>query len=300
MGIEPIEASLFTRLWRFVRKPWTEQRRSILSRLWRWVPGAVVPIRLPFGPWWLGQYEYSTDLILTAGYEQAETAFIQKFLRSGMTFLDVGANRGYYTLLASQKVGHDGRVIAFEPSPRERLFLRINLLLNHCRNVRLEPIALGNECGQAALFVVEGYSTGCNSLRSRKVQFGGYTTSVQALTLDGYVGTHGIARADLLKMDIEGGELEVIKGAVQFLTRRPRPIVLCELIDQLTQLWGYEPSETVEYLQRLGFVWFSLCPQGTLEELSLNKTSFDGNFVALPEEKLSELRKDGWLPDLRP
>lgn len=295
--IDLSQASLATRLWCFPRRPWPEQRRALLHRIFRWAPGAVVPIRLPFGSWWLAKYEYSTDLIVNSGYEELETAFMLRALRRGTTVLDVGANRGYYTLLASQRVGPRGRVIAFEPSARERRFLKANLFLNRCRNVVVESFALGGASGAADLYVVEGYSTGCNCLRSRQAELPGYTTTVSMRTLDEYVKGQGIDHVDLLKMDIEGAELEVIRGASRFLRRRPRPIIVCELIDQLTHLWGYEPGETIAHLSELGFEWFCLSTQGSLRPLCSRQTSFDGNFVAVPQERLRQVQESGWLSD---
>jgi FkbM family methyltransferase len=82
-----------------------------------------------------------------------------------MTVLDVGAHNGFYTLLASKRVGPTGQVIAFEPSPRERQRLLSNLWINGCSNVIVEPVALADEDSVATLFVVSGAETGCNSLR---------------------------------------------------------------------------------------------------------------------------------------
>jgi FkbM family methyltransferase len=78
---------------------------------------------------------------------------------AGMTVLDVGAHNGFYTLLASKKVGPSGRVIAFEPSPRERQRLLSNLWINRCSNVIVEPVALAEEDSVATLFVVSGAET---------------------------------------------------------------------------------------------------------------------------------------------
>jgi len=290
-----MEASIVRRLWRFPRKPWADQRRSILFQTWRVFPGAIVPVRLPFGAWWLAQHEYSTDMILNSGYEKTETDFVQKMLQDGMTVLDVGANRGYYAMLASRRVGPHGRVIGFEPSPRERKFLKANLLLSRCRNVTVEPIALGSKPGQADLYVVDGYSTGCNCLRPRDSEFAGKNVHVAVRTLDEYTRAEGIRGVDLLKIDIEGGELEVIKGAGTLLRQRPRPIILCEMIDQLTHLWGYEAREIVHRLQELAFRWFDLLPAGQLAPLADGKTTFDGNYVAVPEEKLASVSDAGWI-----
>jgi len=80
-----------------------------------------------------------SDAIFTDSFEKAEIHFVENFLKEGMTVLDIGAHHGFYTILASKKVGPSGRVIAFEPSPRERRRLLLHLKLNQCSNVKVEP-----------------------------------------------------------------------------------------------------------------------------------------------------------------
>jgi len=87
--------------------------------------------------------------LMHGSFEDGETRFVQKFLRPGMTVVDVGAHHGLYTLLASKGVGRRGKVIAFEPSMRERRRLLSHLRVNACWNVVLEGCALGDEVGEA-------------------------------------------------------------------------------------------------------------------------------------------------------
>jgi len=289
-------ANLIARLWHFPRKPWIEQRCSILYRIYRWIPGAVVPIRLPFGALWLAQYDYTTQNVLYTGYyEELETKFVGKILGPGMTMLDIGANRGYYTLLASRRVGPCGRVVAFEPSPRERRFLKCNLVLNRCKNVAVEPMALGSRSGEANLYVVARYGSGCNSLRPPDTELPVATAHVSVSSLDDYLRLRRIDRVDFVKMDIEGGELDVLKGATTLTTRGPRPVFLCELLDKRTRPWGYRAQETLTHLEKLGFRWFSLSSEGRLGAMPGRLAEMDGNFVAVPEERAGDLRCEGWL-----
>ena len=88
----------------------------------------------------------------------------KRLLRPGMTVLDIGAHHGYYTLLASRRVGPQGKVLAVEASSRERKRLGLHLRINGCRNVQLESRALGEAEGTGELFLVEGSESGCNSL----------------------------------------------------------------------------------------------------------------------------------------
>jgi hypothetical protein len=109
------------RMWRFLRKPWPEKVRSLryrFKRLWnKAVPFVPLPTRLPWGDWWLAYNDVCGDAIFAGNFEEAERQFMERFLKPNMIVLDIGAHHGFYTLLASHKVGPTGQVIAFEPLP---------------------------------------------------------------------------------------------------------------------------------------------------------------------------------------
>jgi hypothetical protein len=163
------DVSLPARIWRFLRRPRRVQYISLASRARRVFPEMPIPLRLPFGAWWLAQKSALDDDLIHDGFEVVEIAFVERLLRPGMTVLDAGAHHGLYTLLASKRVGKRGRVIAFEPSPRERKRLRRHLWLNRSRNVTVQSCALGDEHREADLFLVEGREDWCNSLRSPQI-----------------------------------------------------------------------------------------------------------------------------------
>src|SRR6185312_8497302 len=86
-------------------------------------------------------------------FETAELRFIQERLRPGDVFVDIGANGGIYTVIAAKKVGASGRVLAFEPGPRNLELLKRNLALNGLTNVTIVPKAVSNTAGAAALAI---------------------------------------------------------------------------------------------------------------------------------------------------
>ncbi len=248
------------------------------------------PVRLPWGGWWIARRDFlDRALRWKQPYEPKEVAFLQNYLRPGMTFLDLGAHHGYYTLLASRRVGPRGRVIAFEPSFRERRRLIFHAFLNWCRNVRVEPFALGSREAQGELYVVLELQTGCNSLRPPVGTGPTRRVSVAQTTLDLYLERTGIPRVDAMKVDVEGGELEAFRGAAGLLARRPRPVILCEVQEIRTAPWGYRSVEIFDLLTAWGFHWFSLSGDGALTPCE-RKEVFDDNLVAVPEERLGEFR----------
>src|SRR5271154_1923841 len=123
------------RAMRFLQKPWAEQKKSLSCGGPTFFPDPPVPPRLPFGAWWLVRRDNAGMPISQGEFEPGEIAFVTRLLKPGMTVLDVGAHHGLYTLLASKRVGPEGKVFAFEPATRERTALLQHSRLNRCKNV---------------------------------------------------------------------------------------------------------------------------------------------------------------------
>lgn len=262
--------------------------RSRFKRLWNiCFPSIPLPIRLPYGGWWLAANDVCGDAVFTGRFEENEWRFLNRFLKKGMVVLDIGAHHGFYTILAAKKVGSSGRVVAFEPSPRELRRLAFHLKVNHIVNVEVEPFALASEDGQRMLFLVDGRDTGCNSLRPPAVSEPTREINVKTKSLDDYLGQHqNIGNIDLVKMDVEGAELEVLKGAARLLRRNPRPVFMVEVQDIRSAPWGYAAGAVYDTLAQSGFHWFSIGTNGVLTARPRTE-QFDANLVAVPEELLA-------------
>jgi FkbM family methyltransferase len=255
---------------------------SLRNRL---MPPFPLLCRLSFGAWWLAWNDViGSHLYFRTSFEEGERKFLLRFLQRRMTVFDIGAHSGLYTLLASERVGIKGQVLAFEPSPRELRRLRWNLFLNRCRNVRVEPIALSSGEGIAELYVCLGRETGCNSLRRPAVSEPVGKVQVSVTTVDRYVERTGINKVDFMKLDVEGAELDVLRGASRLLSDF-KPIILCELADIRTEPWGYRSVEIYEFLTTLGYQWFSITREGRLRACP-KRERFHENLLAVPEERL--------------
>jgi FkbM family methyltransferase len=274
---------------RFLEKPFHEQSRSIYARWRKFFPTIPFPVWLPFGAWFMGRNDYLGSTLTFDGFEPFERAFVQRFLQPGMTVLDIGAHHGYYTLLASKLVGSSGKVFAFEPSPRESKALRLNLTLNRSKNVSPQPLALGKDETQADLFVVSKQQTGFNSLRPPSIPNPTIPLTVHVVRLDDWLRDARIDRVDFIKLDVEGGELAVLQGGADFLGRRPRPVILAELDDARSKAWGHTAQDVAAHLSNLGFQWFTILESGILQKKPLSVNQYDGNLVAVPEERLEQL-----------
>jgi FkbM family methyltransferase len=285
------------RFLRFLSKPWADKVQSLKYRWLRFLP-VPLPVRLRRGIWWLAENDYCGATIALAELDSRESAFVESFLRPGMNILDIGAHHGFYTLLASARTGPTGQVLAFEPSPRERKRLRRHLHLNRCTNVTVQECALGSTEGIADLFVVEDTETGCNSLRPPNVPQSVKAISVKVSTIDRCLELAGIDRVDFVKLDVEGAEIEVLKGAPQLLKRKPRPVMMCEVEDVRTSPWGYPAKLIIEFLAKRDYHWFALSTEAQLTRVPTG-ASFDGNYIAIPDERIDMLNSPSELGGTR-
>ncbi|MDH3733902.1 MAG: FkbM family methyltransferase [Gemmatimonadota bacterium] len=149
-------------------------------------------------------------------FENEKLSAFSAAISEGDTVLDVGAHTGFFTLLAAGEVGPRGRVIAFEPFPRNVDYLRRHVDLNRFENVDVVHAAVGEASGEV------GFSSGPNSYTGRVTGEGELT--VRATTLDEHLRIVGSSGVGVLKIDVEGAEVAVLRGA-ESLLRQSRPIV---------------------------------------------------------------------------
>ena len=174
---------------------------------------ATVPILqgpLKGARWIVGSQRHAFWL---GSYEPAMQNLIAATLKPGDTFYDIGANVGFYSLLAARLVVN-GAVFAFEPLPSNVDFIRQHLALNQANNVNIFPVALSNRTG-ASYFAVE--KTGA---MGHLDETGNLT--VRCLTLDNLVSEERLAPPTCIKMDVEGEEARALQGAAECF-RRFRP-----------------------------------------------------------------------------
>lgn len=279
---------LLQKLKQFLAKPTNEKICSLRYRfkcVWNFIfPFIPLLVRLPSGSWWIAVNDFNSDSIFTGDYEIGETKFVSNFLKEEMVVLDIGAHDGYYTLLASKKVGEKGKVIAFEPSPKERKLLHLNLKINMCKNVKVESYALSSQVGESTFYVVVGHDTGCNSLKLPRVSEPTKEIKVSTTTLDDYLKGANINSVDFIKIDAEGAELEIFKGSKRFFEKSTHPIILCEVSDYRAQPWGYLASDIIHFLETYGYNWFGLNYKGQIVKREESETY---NLVAIPKSKIS-------------
>jgi tRNA (mo5U34)-methyltransferase len=282
------KAALTQRIGRFLASPMRRKYITLANRVRRIFPNMPIPLRLPYGAWWLAEKSALDHELLYNGFEQVEMNFVKKLLRRDMTVVDVGAHHGLYTLLASKRVGWHGRVVAIEPSPRECARLERHLRLNRCSNVELVACAAGEDPCEADLYLVEGFEDGCNSLRSPAIDEPIRPVRTMVRRLDDILAELEITKVDFIKLDVEGGELPTLYGAMKLLHGKSRPAMLVEVQDVRTEPWGYAAREIVQFLVRMDYQWFAIAAKGALLPINCGQQMYDANLVALPEERTED------------
>jgi FkbM family methyltransferase len=187
---------------------------------------------------------------LLGQYEKQKFRLMRAYLKPGMTFVDVGANLGDYTFVASRLV-RGGKVVAFEPDPSNYSWLSKSIERNRVANVDLRQEALSDRRGQATLFL--GEVSGWHTLKPGQLSGERGAVTVRTTRLDDLV----LDRIDLVKIDVEGAEFEVLQGAKEQL-RRHRPIVLVDLHPTK----GADIPGVLRTLRELDFEVHAIDPQG--------------------------------------
>lgn len=188
-------------------------------------------------------------LLFDGLWEETETRLFSSVVREGMTVVDVGANVGYYTLLAARLVGPAGRVYAFEPSPENFALLARNVEANGYKNVVLVPKAVSDMSGTARLRI-DRASSGGHSLSG--FRGGSDFVEVETASLDEYFAD-GKESLDVIKVDAEGAEVAIFDGMSEVLRRNPNLTLLTEFFPRAISGFGYAPHEYIRQLVACGF-----------------------------------------------
>jgi FkbM family methyltransferase len=201
--------------------------------------------------------------ICTDGYyDISSVRVLNKILKQGMTFVDVGTHVGQYTLVASDIVGPTGTVHSFEPQPDTFELLRHNVETNGLANVQLNRCALSETCVDTELYLASPDNVGQSSFR-RPHNYSGNAITVQCRTLDDYVEEHGIA-INVIKIDVEGAELSVLRGATKLLSGSAKPCLIIEFWEQFQQEYGSSCAEMASFLSTHGYTLFWITEAGLL------------------------------------
>ncbi len=231
-----------------------------LSRIMRYVAPPPVqlsaPIRLrgfplnfTFSPrTYLGKFLYYRNM-----YEEAQIGLLRTLLRPDMTFVDVGANYGLYSVIAAHLTGPDGCILAIEPQHAVADVLRENLRLNNLSNVVVEEVALGDRPGTAILHQVSRTNVGQATIAIGGNEQSFQSTSVEVATLPTLLTKHSLASPRGMKIDVEGGEKSVLDG-FDWTTSCVPEFIFIEVVDEHLNRFNTDSASLLSLLCSHGYV----------------------------------------------
>lgn len=204
---------------------------------------------------------YGMNLI----HEEATTALFKKIVKPGDVVLDLGANIGYFSLLAARLVGKDGRVFAFEPEPTNFHYLTKNVILNNYTNLFGFQKAVSDKTGKTKLFICL-YDSGHHTINQydgiEENAHGRLTekqwTEIDTVALDEFLEDK-TERVDVIKMDVEGADALALAGMRETLMRNQNIKVFAEFFPLLMKKMGSDPYVYAQsLLHDFGFAIFAI------------------------------------------
>jgi FkbM family methyltransferase len=218
-------------------------------------------------------------------YETHVTRRLAAALRPGDVFIDVGAHIGYHSATAAHFVGPSGRVFSFEPNPR--LFPKLEHNLASLPHASCFQKAVWAESAHVSFCVSPGLSeSGWSSLATVRQPEGWEQVTVETVTLDTWSDLAGLTAVRAIKIDAEGSELGILRGAGQML-QRFRPLLFMELNDPVLRQAGSSSQEVREVLTSLHYRVYPI----TEGRPALAAAEDSGDFLCLPAEQADQTHR---------
>jgi len=184
-------------------------------------------------------------------HERYEADLVQRLLGEDDVFWDVGANVGYFTLVAAMALKNRGQIIAFEPGRNAYARLTENLALNPWRNIQTFPVAVSDREGEAVLHLLGDIADSSASLYPAAQAQAGQEVC-RTVALDHFLDSEGLRPPDLVKLDAEGAELAVLKGAAGLINDSP-PLWLMEMEEKNLRAAGASKAAVAQFLTGCGY-----------------------------------------------
>lgn len=287
-----------------LRKAWPEWRGvgSTLLQIRAWAGSPIARCTARGCIFFVDARDEAVGRVLLASrdYEVQEAELVDKILHDGMTFVDVGANFGYFTVLAAKRVGPTGRVFSFEPEPHNFELLKKNVDANQLTNVTAHNTAVVDEPKKINMYLSE-YNYGDHRIvdgDDDSIRNGGKrhkTVSVDGVRLDDCLAAYE-GSVNVIKVDVQGAEHLVLKGMKRTLIANPDVLLLTEFWPWGMRLNGTDPAFYLSELKDLGFNAYQLESDGSLVRAPANVNHLAGpqeytNLIFARSEKvLSSLR----------
>jgi FkbM family methyltransferase len=184
-------------------------------------------------------------------HERYEARLIRKMLSPGDNFWDIGANIGYFTLLAAAALHNTGQIIGFEPGQIAFRRLQENIGLNNFNNITAVNLAASDCAGEAKLYLASEIADTGATLYQGGMDRGQFEI-IQTISLDSFLSQEHLPPPHLVKVDVEGAELAVLQGATNILSEFS-PLLLLEMEEKNLRLAGTNKAAIQNWLRPLGY-----------------------------------------------
>lgn len=242
-------------------------------------PSGRITFRTASGPITMNtnQTNYLTSCVFWDGYTNFEyTPIFEKLAKKVHSFYDVGANIGYYSLLAA-KTNPSIRITAFEPALGPLHYLKRNVETNHFGNIKIEDIALADKNGTIDFFEVSSKKytylkynlAGEGNAGSKTSPDMFVKNTVRAITMDDYLQKHPGDKVELMKMDTEGTEHYILQKAHTLLSEH-RPVIICETLFNMVE------KDLEEILKPYGYEFYNHIGDHLVKTDSIKRTADNG------------------------
>jgi FkbM family methyltransferase len=239
---------------------WRRIRTALLWRWWHFPVSLRKSTRITIQPGVRMSVFFGDHLsqdIFFGPYEENERQFLNAYLRPGDAFVDIGANIGFYTLIAARLVQNQGHVYAFEPAKDTYEKLSANVRLNHFSQVECFRNAISSKAATLPLRASTGGFHAWDSLAAPLKGDDQVSQTVDAISWDEFQDTHNTDRSiAMMKIDVEGWETHVVEGAGKILSDSKAPVLQVELSDQALANAGSSSEALCLKLARFGYRMF--------------------------------------------
>ena len=216
----------------------------------------------------------------TGLHHLSEILYLKRALSDGMTFIDVGANQGEFSVFAASKLPN-GRVMSFEPVSRTRALLTDNKKINHLQNLQIFDFGLSDYAGSFPVFTSDdtilhhGHHEGLSTLyktKNRNV----FEEEISLKVFDDLF-FNDLKRLDFVKIDVEGAELFVLKGMLRSISKF-KPDLLIEINEETFNAAGYATFDVISFLKDLNYTIFQIV-RGRLKQIEYADLDQWGNYI---------------------